>query len=145
MDLKDKGPIIIAGVLIVLAVVIYSRSTPSVSIGAQVVQPNTSSTDAANAQIAAANASNAATYDQLISQEFEQMVGFGAKIQDNLTSVHLADISSQQAIAIAKAQADAQKTMYNDQLQAIKTQSNNQAKSSILGNLFGTIGAFFGL
>lgn len=154
LDLKDKGPLIIAAVLVLVAIVMYSRQAPSTSIGANIVQPNNSSTDAANAQIAAANASSAGSYEQVIAQEFEQMVGLGAKIQDNMTAVQEANIASktqietatlatQQAEKIAALEAQTMQTQYNDQLQAAKTQSNNQTKSNIFGDFFGAIASIF--
>lgn len=143
--MKDKAPLIIAAVLVLAAIVMYAKQSPNVSSGAQVLAPNNSSTDAANAQIAAANASSAQQYDQLITQEFGSMVGFGTQIQNNLTSEQLATIQAQRDEQIAAYQAQVQQTMYNDQLQAIKTQSNNQAKSSIFGSLFGAVASIFGL
>lgn len=161
--LKDKLPLLLAGVIVIAAIVAYSKAGSSTSIGAQVVAPNNSSTDAANVQIAATNAASSQAYNQSVVQEFEQMVGFGNNIQTNATNVQLAGIAAdvqktqygdQLQASIAQTQAQeqltaanlqAQQTMYNDQLQAIKTQSNNQTKQNIFGQIFGTIGAIFGI
>lgn len=150
--LKDKLPLLIAGVVVIAAIVAYTRAGSTVSTGAQIVMPNNASTDAANAQIAASNAASQQSYQQLVGQEFGQMVGFGNNIQTNLTNVQLqniqADVQKTQIAAQeqeAALQAQTMQTQYNDQLAAQQAADHTSQQNNLWNGIFSTIGAIFGL
>ena len=152
MSINTKSipwPIILAGIAVVAAIVMYSKSSGAVNVGTQVIPAtSTASTDAANAQIAASNAASAQSYDQIIAQEFGQMVGFGTTIQNNIATTNLADIQAKRDEKIASLQAQTQQTQYNDQLAAAQAQANSQASqanSNMWGGIVSGALAIFGL